>query len=88
MRCPAGVGDADMAAQGRGIQRLLQRPDLAHGTLPLDPPVSADDREASRVIAAIFQAPQAFEQDRHRIALRDDSDDSAHGCCNAPRLGR
>ena len=31
------------------------------------------------VVAAVFEAPQALEQDRDDVALRDRADDSAHG---------
>jgi hypothetical protein len=34
--------------------------------------------QTRRIVAAIFQPPKAFQQDRHDIALGYSSDDSTH----------
>jgi hypothetical protein len=40
---------------------------------------SVDDGDARRVVTAVFQALEAFDQDRNHIAIRDRADDAAHG---------
>jgi hypothetical protein len=46
----------------------------AHGKLM----VIAVNRQAGRVVAAIFQALQAFQYDRNRLAVSNVSHDAAH----------
>ncbi len=74
---PAGVADAEHAAEAFGHHRLL---DLGH------PPGAAypahagrvGHRHSGRVIATVFQALEAFDQDRNHVAIRDRTDNAAH----------
>ena len=84
MRGPAGVRDADLAGGGAVGERLLQHAHLADGAQARQVPGAVQHGDAGRVVAAVFQPPQALHQHRHDIALRDRSDDSAHGFL--PRL--
>ena len=77
MRRPAGVADAD-----RPLHRLVIEPpgevdELALGAAALDAAVD-QGRDAGRIIAAIFEAAQPFEQARRDRLLGDDADDAAH----------
>ena len=40
---------------------------------------AAADGDAGRIITAIFEAPQAFHQDRYDVAFSDGSYDATHG---------
>ena len=78
VRGPARVADA-VAARGR-----MRRDELAEfreppGLLAQVQFVARAGDEAGAVVAAIFQPPQPFEQDRRRFAPAGESDDSAHG---------
>ena len=75
---PAGVGDPGEAAQG-GL------PDLR---VELGDPRDAScafrthrviNCHAARVVAAILEALQSFDEDRNDVARADGTDDSAHG---------
>ena len=74
---PARVGDADMGIEGLPVERRLELGDLALPPLPAHDAI-VEDREAGRVVTAVFQAPQALHQDGHDVALGDGSYDSAH----------
>src|SRR5213078_3565277 len=39
---------------------------------------AVDDGKAGRVVAAIFEPPDAFDQDRNHVASRCRADDAAH----------
>ena len=77
VRCPARVGDAGAGFQvlggdvrgqlghARRAARAAQPPLLMHG-------------DAARVVAAIFEPAQAFDEHRRDVAGTDRSDDSAH----------
>ena len=43
----------------------------------------AQYRQAGRIVTAVLEPSQTLQQDRHDIALRDDSDDSAHALGSA-----
>ncbi len=78
MGCPARVGDAEMTGGRCGGQRLGELRDLADGTQPRDRGAAIQHRDAGRVVAAIFEALQALDQDRDDVTSGDRSDDSAH----------
>src|SRR6185295_6266200 len=76
VRGPARMADADGAVQGVLLGQLLE---LSH------PPARAqalqraiDDGHAGRVVAAVLEALEALDQDRHDVAAGYRSDDSAH----------
>ena len=77
MRRPAGVADAD-----RPLHRLVVEPpgeidELALGPPPLDAAVD-QGRDPGRIIAAVFEPPQPFDQPRGDRVLGDDADNAAH----------
>src|SRR5690606_40075752 len=77
VRGPAGVADADLggAALGlRGAFHLRHAPGPAHAVHA----TVAQHGDAGRVIAAVFQALEALDQDGNHIAVRDGADNSAH----------
>ena len=67
VRGPAGVADAGAAGRGLIAQMAGQVGDAA-GPLAQVQVVAGQRGEAGAVVAAIFQAAQAFEQDRFRFA--------------------
>ena len=40
---------------------------------------AADDRETARIVAAVFEAADAVDQDRNDVARGDRADNAAHG---------
>src|SRR3984885_10397620 len=74
---PTRVRNADVAADRRRIERLLQDPDLADGAQAGDLAVF-EHSNAGRIIAAVLQAPQSFYENGNRVALRNDTHDSTH----------
>ena len=77
VRRPAGVADADRAGQRRALEQRREVDELALGAAPLDMAVG-QRRDAGRVVAAIFQPPEAVEQQRRRRRLAQNADDAAH----------
>ena len=83
LRDPAVGGPARVSEPGRGqravvlhdLLQVLEIADRAHVVEPL----VLEHREAGRVIAAVFEALQAVDQERLRPARPDVSDDPAHG---------
>jgi hypothetical protein len=76
---PAGMGDAQVAVDGGFFHQLPQHGHLAHRADAADMAVGLAHRQARRVIAAIFQALQALDQDGNDVALGDGADDATHG---------
>ena len=74
---PAGVADADCAAHGAPGDQAFELDELALGAAKLDQAVG-ERREARRIVAAIFEAPQPVEDMRRRLIRARDTDDSAH----------
>ena len=60
---PARVRDADLAAGGLVLDRLLQGADLAHRAQAHQVLGAVQHGEAGRVVAAVLQPPQALHQD-------------------------
>src|SRR5207249_3632054 len=46
------------------------------------------DRHARRVVPAVLEPAEAFQQDRRRVALADVAHDAAHTLTCPPRLAR
>ena len=73
---PAGVGDAgDRLSAGRGG---LKFGDATDGTHAFDL-ARSDDRNASRVVAAVFEALQSFNKNGNDVAAGCRRDNAAHG---------
>ena len=75
---PAGMTDAGRPVQGRAVLRQLHQvfqPPLRFGNLEA---VLTRHTDARRVIAAVFQPRQSFQQDRSRLLLADVSNDTTH----------
>ena len=74
---PAGVADANCAADGAPGNQAFELDELALGTAKLDQAVG-ERREARGIVAAVFEAPQPVEDVRRRLIRARDTDDSAH----------
>ena len=79
VRRPARVRDAEVAVRRVGVERVLQLPHLADGAQPLDVAGAVQHGDAGGVVAAVFEPPQALDEDRNDVALGDGTNDSAHG---------
>ena len=77
MRGPAGVPDANCAADGAPGDQAFELDELALGAAKLDQAVG-ERRETGRIVAAVFEAPQPVEDVRRRLIRARDADDSAH----------
>ncbi len=78
MRRPARVGDSEVARSWRGGQRLGKLRHLADGAQARDMGAAIQHSDARRVIAPVFEALQAFDEDRDDVPVSDRSNDSAH----------
>src|SRR5690606_30424547 len=76
---PAGVGDAQVAVDGFLFQGVFQFDDLAHGAGAFDAVAGGQYGDAGRVVAAVFQAAEAFDEDGGDVAFGDGAYYSAHG---------
>jgi len=68
------VGDAGAGRQSLGPRREFGH--AADGAQAMHAPVM--DGEAGRVVAAVFELAQAFDQDGDDVAVSDRGDDAAH----------
>ncbi len=75
---PAGVRHADGAGQRRLAQLVFQRTHLAHGTRTTQFSGRVDDRHASGVIPAVFEAMQPLDQNLADITLSQTGNDATH----------
>src|SRR5208282_708587 len=75
---PSRVSDSDVALQGRVGQQMAQIFELALGATNFELAALDDRRDAGRIVAAIFEAAEPFEQDRVSFARSYVSDYSAH----------
>ena len=75
---PAGMRDAEAAVERRIVEFLFELGHLAHRPAETDRPIVADDGDACRVVAAVFETPQSFDQYRHDVPFRDGTDYSTH----------
>ena len=78
--CPACVGDADVAPQRFALDPLYQLTHLAGGFMHFDCfSVRGKQRDTRRIVAAIFQSFQSFQEDLGDISFSNCADNSAHG---------
>src|SRR5271165_3451413 len=86
---PAGMTDAVGTVQGVVAEDLFDVAQLAGGAADFEFFFAgAADRDAGRVIAAIFETPQSFENDRDNFLFAYVTDDSAHSWIVEPRALR
>lgn len=76
---PTGVGDAQTANQRLTGQGLLQFTDFARATHALKLAGVGEDGHTGAVVATVFQALEAFEQDGSDVAFSDCAYDATHG---------
>src|SRR5690606_18647503 len=81
VRGPAGVADAQVGVETLRAGRSLHfgdAPGAAHAAdvVALAP---VDHCDAGRVVAAVFEALEALDEDGNHIAIRDRANDAAHG---------
>ena len=77
MRGPAGVADANRAAERLEREHCFQILELAFGAPPREHTV-LERRHAGRVVAAIFEALECFDELRGDRLAANDSDNAAH----------
>ena len=77
---PASVADAVSAVERLQADDLFQVAQLALGAAHLQASAVAGHGDAGRVVAAIFEAPQAVNDDRHNPLFPDVSNNPAHSC--------
>ena len=80
---PAGWRPARMGNSGRAVVRLLPQrrlgfTNLANGSSALQFTARADHHHPGRIVAAVFEAAQAFEQKTTCFRCSDGSDNPAH----------
>src|SRR5205807_7406571 len=80
VRGPTGVADTVEAVNGGQANSFFQVAQLPGGAPDLEFSVLPDDGHASRVIAAVFQALEPVENQRHNFFWSDVSDYPIHGC--------
>ena len=68
VRGPAGVGDADVAAEVLSVEEMLQIGDLALAFEYVETPVRVDQRDARTVVSPVFEAVKPLYQNRARVA--------------------
>ncbi len=77
---PARVADAVDAVERRDANRFFEIAELARGAANFHFAVIAYHGDAGRVVAAIFEAPEPVENQRHNPLRPDIADNSAHSC--------
>lgn len=77
VRGPAGVGDAGETLHVRFVDLLFQVGHARGAARALQLAIDVQG-DAAGVVAAVFQALEAFDQDRGDVALRYRADDAAH----------
>jgi hypothetical protein len=70
---------AYMTGDRMTVNRLGQNAEFSNALMHLDTP-TIQDRDAGRIIAAVLQAPQRFQQHVGYLALPDIPNNSAHRC--------
>ena len=75
---PAGVGDAQAPGQWFGLQGCLQFADFTDTATAIQCARLGQQRYTGAVVAAVFQALEAFDQHRGDVALSDGAYDSTH----------
>src|SRR5204862_7718857 len=77
VRRPAGVADAVITGDRIGADNLFQVRQFAGAAAQIDRAV-ADHGDSRRVVAAIFEPPQAVDENRHDVLRSDVADNSTH----------
>ena len=77
--CPPSVPDAGRPVDRAVAELLLEILDPPGLLGDLQRAVAVDDGDTRGVVAAVFEQPQAVEDDLQRVAGSDVADDSAHG---------
>ena len=77
VRGPARVRDADRSVNGVQVHDVLEHRDLAFGLARLEA-VTVAHCDSCRVVAAILEAFEAFDQKAARLAFTYVANDSAH----------
>ncbi len=83
VRGPARVADAVDAVDWRDADGFLEVAQLSGGAANFKFAIVAHDGDAGRIISAIFQAPQAVQDQRHHALWADITDNAAHGRCSS-----
>ena len=83
VRRPACMGDAQRPGQLGLLRQLGQRRHATHAAQAMH--AAVDHGQAGRVVAAVLELAQPFEQQRHDVAMRGCADDSAHVDCSCSR---
>src|SRR5690606_25190058 len=76
---PRGKGDGGVGVGWGQVQGVFQFGDLAGGAYALDAVAGGQDGDAGGVVAAVFEAAEAFNEDGGDVAFSYCADDSAHG---------
>ena len=82
---PAGMRDADLTADRRRVERVLQTPSPCRRCAGARAVPVIEHRQAGRIVAAILEAAQTLHEDGNRIAFGDHTHDSTHA--GAPLAG-
>ncbi len=75
---PPGMRDADVSRDGGRLESMREGIDFADRAQSSKFPLGSQYRKPGRIVPAVFQAPQTLHQNGNGIALRNDTDDSAH----------
>ena len=78
VRGPARVADAERGVEAFGLRGRFPSPPRARCGARGARRVAVDHGDAGRVVTAVFQPLESFDQDRNHIAIRDRADDAAH----------
>ena len=75
---PTGVADAEAAGDGALGDDGFEVAELAGGAAEFEAVARTGDGDAGGIVAAVFEAAQAFDDDGDRGLRTDVTDDSAH----------
>jgi hypothetical protein len=78
VRRPAGVADAIRSVKRFEPYRLFEIAQLSLGAPQRKIVIFVNDGNARRIVTAIFQFPQAVDDQRHNLFIPNVSDNSAH----------
>ena len=76
---PASVGQADRGVRGPVGDRRLEIDQLAGPLLDEQVAGVVDERDPGRIVAAVFEALEPFDEDGARLPRTGVPDDAAHG---------
>ncbi|PYN39020.1 MAG: hypothetical protein DMD98_02290 [Candidatus Rokuibacteriota bacterium] len=75
---PACVADPERARHGALAEDPLERLDPPGGAPDVEPALS-EHGDARRIVAAVLEALEPFDDDGHRVLVPDVPDDATHG---------